>query len=52
LPLPTDNYLPPKDLERFLLGQTHVPQPAPKPGAPLDPTGRPGVTGPAGFVLQ
>ena len=37
LPLPTDGYQPPKDLERFLLGQTHVPQPAPKPGAPLDP---------------
>jgi pilus assembly protein CpaC len=52
LPMPTDNFLPPKDLERFLLGQTHVPQPAPKPGAPLDPTGRPGVAGPAGFVLQ
>lgn len=52
LPLPTDNYVPPKDLERFLLGQTHVQQPAPKPSAPLDPTGRPGVSGPAGFVLQ
>jgi len=52
LPLPTDNYLPPKDLERFLLGQTHVAQPASKPSAPLDPTGRPGVSGPAGFVLQ
>jgi hypothetical protein len=50
--LPTDNYLPPKDLERFLLGQTHVTQPSPKQNAPLDPTGRPGVSGPAGFVLQ
>jgi len=52
LPLPTDNFMPPKDLERFLLGQTHVQQPASKPSAPLDPTGRPGITGPAGFVLQ
>lgn len=52
LPLPTDNYMPPKDLERFLLGQTHVSQPSPKQNAPLDPTGRPGVSGPAGFVLQ
>jgi pilus assembly protein CpaC len=52
LPLPTDNYTPPKDLERFLLGQTHVQQPASRPSAPLDPTGRPGITGPAGFVLQ
>jgi pilus assembly protein CpaC len=53
MPLPTDNYLPPKDLERFLLGQNHVPQPAPKSSGPLDPTtGRPGIAGPAGFVLQ
>jgi pilus assembly protein CpaC len=52
LPLPTDNYQPPKDLERFLLGQTHVQQPAPKASAPLDPYGRPGVSGAAGFVLQ
>jgi pilus assembly protein CpaC len=52
MPLPTDNYLPPKDYERFLLGQTHVAQPASKQSAPLDPTGRPGVAGPAGFVLQ
>ena len=52
MPLPTDNYMPPKDLERFLLGQTHVQQPASKPSAPLDPTGRPGISGPAGFVLQ
>jgi pilus assembly protein CpaC len=53
MPLPTDNYLPPKDLERFLLGQTHVPQPAPKSSGPLDPTtGRSGIAGPAGFVLQ
>jgi len=52
MPLPTDNYLPPKDLERFLLGQTHVAQPAKKSPGPLDRTGRPGITGPAGFVLQ
>ncbi|MEM9682481.1 MAG: type II and III secretion system protein family protein, partial [Pseudomonadota bacterium] len=52
LPLPTDNFVPPKDLERFLLGQTHVQQPAPKSTGPLDRSGRPGVSGPAGFVLQ
>lgn len=52
MPLPTDNYLPPKDLERFLLGQNHVSQPASKPSAPLDKSGRPGISGPAGFVLQ
>jgi pilus assembly protein CpaC len=52
MPLPTDNFSPPKDLERFLLGQTHVQQPAPKASAPLDPTGRPGISGPAGFVLR
>ncbi|MPY75592.1 MAG: type II and III secretion system protein family protein [Alphaproteobacteria bacterium] len=52
MPLPTDNYLPPKDYERFLLGQTHVAQPAAKKSAPLDPTGRPGIAGPAGFLLQ
>lgn len=52
MPLPTDNFVPPKDLERFLLGQTHVQQPAPKSTGPLDRSGRPGVTGPAGFVLQ
>ncbi|MGH6621254.1 MAG: type II and III secretion system protein family protein, partial [Alphaproteobacteria bacterium] len=52
MPLPTDNYLPPKDYERFLLGQTHVAQPAAKQSAPLDPTGRPGIAGPAGFMLQ
>lgn len=52
MPLPTDNYLPPKDYERFLLGQTHVAQPAAKHSAPLDPTGRPGIAGPAGFMLQ
>jgi pilus assembly protein CpaC len=52
MPLPTDNYLPPKDYERFLLGQTHVAQPASKQSAPLDPTGRPGIAGPAGFMLQ
>lgn len=52
MPLPTDNYLPPKDYERFLLGQSHVAQPAAKQSAPLDPTGRPGIAGPAGFMLQ
>lgn len=52
LPLPVDNYLPPKDLERFLLGQNHVAQPAKKTPGPLDRTGRPGISGPAGFVLQ
>lgn len=52
LPLPTDNYVPPKDLERFLLGRNHVAQPPSKPSAPLDRNGRPGLAGPAGFVLQ
>ncbi len=52
LPLPTDNYVPPKDLERFLLGRNHVAQPASKPSAPLDRNGKPGLAGPAGFVLQ
>ena len=52
LPLPTDNYVPPKDLERFLLGRSHVGQPAPRPSAPLDRNGKPGLAGPAGFVLQ
>ncbi len=52
LPLPTDKFQPPKDLERFLLGQNHVKQPAQGPAAPLDPSGRPGLVGPAGFVLQ
>ncbi len=52
LPLPTDKYQPPKDLERFLLGKNHVQQPAQGPAAPLDPSGRPGLVGPAGFVLQ
>ncbi len=52
LPLPTDNYVPPKDLERFLLGRTHVGQPRSKPSAPLDRNGKPGLAGPAGFVLQ
>lgn len=52
IPLPTDNYVPPKDLERFLLGRNHVAQPpTPKP-APLDPHGKPGLSGAAGFVLQ
>jgi len=52
LPLPTDNYVPPKDLERFLLGRNHVAQPPSKPSAPLDRNGKPGLAGPAGFVLQ
>ncbi len=52
IPLPTDGYRPPKDLERFLLGRTHVKQPAPPASSPLDPNGRPGLVGPAGFVLQ
>lgn len=52
LPLPTDNYVPPKDLERFLLGRKHVGQPASRPSAPLDRNGKPGLAGPAGFVLQ
>ena len=52
LPLPTDNYVPPKDLERFLLGQNHVAQPPRGPSAPLDRNGKPGLAGPAGFVLQ
>jgi pilus assembly protein CpaC len=52
MPLPTDNYLPPKDLERFLLGQNHVAQPKSKSPGPLDRNGRPGISGPAGFVLQ
>lgn len=52
IPLPTDGYRPPKDLERFLLGKNHVAQPAPAASAPLDPNGRPGLVGPAGFVLQ
>lgn len=52
IPLPTDGYRPPKDLERFLLGRNHVAQPAPAASAPLDPNGRPGLVGPAGFVLQ
>lgn len=52
MPLPTDNYAPPKDLERFLLGQNHVAQPANKSPGPLDRNGRPGISGPAGFVLQ
>jgi len=52
LPLPTDKYRPPKDMERFLLGRNHVQQPAQGPAAPLDPSGRPGLVGPAGFVLQ
>lgn len=52
IPLPIDKYLPPKDLERFLLGRNHVKQPASGPAAPLDPHGRPGLVGPAGFVLQ
>jgi len=52
IPLPTDGYRPPKDLERFLLGKNHVAQPVPGASAPLDPNGRPGLVGPAGFVLQ
>ncbi len=52
LTLPTDKFQPPKDMERFLLGRTHVQQPAQGPAAPLDPSGRPGLVGPAGFVLQ
>ena len=52
IPLPTDNYVPPKDLERFLLGRNHVAQPPTKRSAPLDRNGKPGLTGPAGFVLQ
>lgn len=52
IPLPTDGYRPPKDLERFLLGKNHVAQPGPAASAPLDPNGRPGLVGPAGFVLQ
>lgn len=52
IPLPTDGYRPPRDLERFLLGRNHVAQPAPAASAPLDPNGRPGLVGPAGFVLQ
>ncbi|MCG8547156.1 MAG: type II and III secretion system protein family protein [Alphaproteobacteria bacterium] len=52
IPLPPDNYVPPKDLERFLLGRNHVGQPAAKRSAPLDRNGKPGLAGPAGFVLQ
>lgn len=52
MPLPTDNYLPPKDLERYLLGQNHVAQPPVGPSAPLNKQGKPGLIGPAGFVLQ
>jgi pilus assembly protein CpaC len=52
IPLPTDNYMPPKDLERFFLGENHVRQPPNERSAPLDPQGRPGLVGPAGFVLQ
>jgi len=52
IPLPTDNYVPPKDLERFLLGRNHVAQPPNAKSAPLDPHGKPGLSGAAGFVLQ
>lgn len=52
IPLPTDGYVPPKDIERFLLGRNHVAQPPAGPSQPLDPMGRPGLAGPAGFVLQ